>query len=187
MVRRVGRASARNLQTPGVELRARFTRPDHPIAYGYPEITSVFRADETLYETREADLGWVVLQWGTKTPRFHDPKSRGGVWVEAAREADQYDEAEKRRVEKLRAEGEKGGEPSLVVSGGMTGGDAIQGKPAILDVPVGRGRVVAFLFDPIHRLMTRSDFRMVWNVLLNWNDMPPPPPNPPGAPKSGGQ
>jgi hypothetical protein len=181
IVRRVRRASARNLQTPGVELRARFARPDHPIAYGYPEITSVFRGDETLYETREADLGWVVLQWGTKTPRFDDPKSRGGVWVEAAREAERYDEAEKRRLEKLRREGQGEGDPALVVSGGIKGEGDLQGKPALLDVPVGRGRVVAFLFDPIHRLMTRSDFRMVWNAILNWNDMPPPPPNPPGA------
>jgi hypothetical protein len=164
-----------------VELRARFARPDHPIAYGYPEITSVFRGDETLYETREADLGWVVLQWGTKTPRFDDPKSRGGVWVEAAREAERYDEAEKRRLEKLRREGQGEGDPALVVSGGIKGEGDLQGKPALLDVPVGRGRVVAFLFDPIHRLMTRSDFRMVWNAILNWNDMPPPPPNPPGA------
>ncbi|HET8946316.1 MAG TPA: M14 family zinc carboxypeptidase [Candidatus Polarisedimenticolia bacterium] len=185
MVRRIGRASAGDLQTPGVELRARFARPDHPLAYGYPEITSVFRADETLYETREADLGWVVLQWGTKTPRFFDPKSRGGVWVEAGREAGQYDEDEKRRVEKLSPENKEKGDSSLVVSGGMKGEDAIQGKPALLDVPVGKGRVVAFLFDPIHRLMTRSDFRMVWNAILNWNDMPPPPPNPP-RPAAGG-
>jgi hypothetical protein len=187
IVRRVGRASSGSLSTPGVELRARFARPDHPLAYGYPEITSVFRSDETLYETREADLGLVVLQWGTKTPRFFDPKSRGGVWVEAAREADQYDEAEKQRAEKLTPGNKEKGESSLVVSGGMTGEETIQGKPALLDVPVGKGRVVAFLFDPIHRLMTRSDFRMVWNAILNWNDMPPPPPNPPRVAKSAGR
>src|SRR5262249_18307468 len=98
IVRGVERASADNLHTPGVELRTRFARPDHPIAYGYPEITSVFRTDDTLYETREADLGWVVLQWGTKAPRFYDPKSKGGVWVEAGKKADQYDEAEKKRL-----------------------------------------------------------------------------------------
>ena len=47
------------------------------------------------------------------------------------------------------------------------------------DIPVGRGRVVAFGFDPIHRSLARSDFRLVWNALLNWNDLPDPPANPP--------
>jgi hypothetical protein len=45
------------------------------------------------------------------------------------------------------------------------------GKPALLDIPVGKGRVVAFGFDPIHRYQTESDFRLVWNAILNWNDL----------------
>ena len=47
------------------------------------------------------------------------------------------------------------------------------GKPAVIDVEVGKGRVVAFDFDPIHRYQTESDFRLVWNAILNWNDLPP--------------
>ena len=52
---------------------------------------------------------------------------------------------------------------------------ALQAGSWILDIPVGEGRVVAFNFDPIHRTLTRSDFRMVWNAILNWNDFPEPP------------
>ena len=55
------------------------------------------------------------------------------------------------------------------------GAKELETHPAVLDVPVGRGRVVAFDFDPIHRYQTTSDFRLVWNVLLNWNDLPPTP------------
>jgi hypothetical protein len=76
-------------------------------------------------------------------------------------------------------------EESLVISGGMTGESELEGRPAILDIPVGRGRIVAFGFDPIHRTLPRSDFRLVWNTLLNWNDLPEPVANPPvihGAP-----
>jgi hypothetical protein len=40
---------------------------------------------------------------------------------------------------------------------------------------------VAFGFDPIHRTLARSDFRLVWNALLNWNDLPEPTANPPTA------
>ena len=32
--------------------------------------------------------------------------------------------------------------------------------------------MVAFDFDPIHRYQTESDFRLVWNAILNWNDLP---------------
>ena len=30
--------------------------------------------------------------------------------------------------------------------------------PAIIDVPAGKGRVIAFNFNPMHRDMNRSDF-----------------------------
>ncbi len=62
-----------------------------------------------------------------------------------------------------------------MVSGGIKGGDDLVGKPALLDIEVGKGRVIAFGFDPIHRYQTESDFRLVWNAILNWNDMPPTP------------
>jgi len=209
-VRYLRRAKTEDLSTPGAEIRARFSRPDHPIAYGYPRETSVMREDLPLYETREADLGRVVLQWGLEPPRYYDKKVKGdGVWAEGAREVIDAEEAlkEERRRDSKRpaagrgaggvaadgsgasgaadesgASGETGGDDeSLVVSGGAKGVEQLQGKPAILDIPAGRGRVVAFNFDPIHRLMTRSDFRLVWNAILNWNDLPAPPPNPPGA------
>ena len=65
-----------------------------------------------------------------------------------------------------------------MVSGGVKGGDDLVGKPALLDIEVGKGRVIASGFDPIHRYQTESDFRLVWNAILNWNDLPPPPPPP---------
>lgn len=30
-------------------------------------------------------------------------------------------------------------------------------------------------FDPIHRYLALSDFRLVWNAVLNRNDLPPAP------------
>ncbi len=154
--------------------RARFLRPDHPIAYGYPEVTSVFRQDLPLYQTREADLGWVVLQWGTEPLEYHDEKSADdGPWGVG-------DELEHTTAQgESEPASESADELPLVVSGGMTGESELEGRPAILDVPLGRGRIVAFGFDPIHRSLARSDFRLVWNALLNWNDLPEPAANPP--------
>jgi hypothetical protein len=145
----VRRASVKDLSTPGSELRAKFVRRDHPIAYGYRETTPIFRENRPVYRVRRADQGRVILQWGTKP----------------ARDEDEDDTADSKDADK---------EP-IVLSGGIKGGDELQGKPAILDIPTGKGRVVAFNFDPVHRYLTVGDFRMVWNAVLNWNDLPPVP------------
>jgi hypothetical protein len=153
IARDVRRATVKDLVNPGSELRARFRRPDHPIAYGYPETTSVFREGQPVYEVRRVDEGRIVLQWGTKL------------------KTDDEDDATPAEGEAAKDEKK---EPPLVVSGGVKGGDGLVGKPAILDIPTGKGRVIAFDFDPIHRYQTESDFRLVWNAILYWNDLPVP-------------
>jgi hypothetical protein len=54
------------------------------------------------------------------------------------------------------------------VSGGAKNGDDLEGRPAIVDIPAGKGRVIAFNFNPMHRDMNRSDYRFLWNTILNW-------------------
>jgi hypothetical protein len=151
IARDVRRARTKEVSTPGSELTARFRRPEHPIAYGYPPVTSAFREDRSVYAVRNADEGRIVLQWGATIPTDDDKESAEG------------------------GEKDKEKKTPLVVSGGIKGASELEGKPAILDIPIGKGRVVAFDFDPIHRYLTLSDFRLVWNVVLNWNDLPPVP------------
>jgi hypothetical protein len=156
ILRDVSSSEPSGVTNPGSELRARFRQPDHPIAYGYPETTSVFREDRSIFRVRAAEEGRIVMQWGTKLPSKDD---------------DDKDKDAAASKDKSKPE-----EPPLVVSGGIKGGDSIAGKPAIVDVPVAKGRVVLYEFDPIHRYQTESDFRLVWNAILNWNDLPPTPP-----------
>jgi hypothetical protein len=56
----------------------------------------------------------------------------------------------------------------LVVSGGAKGEDVLEGRPAILDMPAGKGHVIAFNFNPQHRDLNRSDYRLLWNAIINW-------------------
>jgi hypothetical protein len=144
IARDVRRASTKTLSTPGSELRVRFRRPDHPIAYAKADVR-LPRAGRSRGAARGRSHRSAM---GTKIPSDDEPGKD--------------------------ATAEEKKEP-LVVSGGVKGADEIEGKPAILDIPTGQGRVVAFDFDPIHRCLTLSDFRLVWNVLLNWNDLPPAP------------
>jgi len=104
----------------------------------------VFRGSFTVYRVRPADRRWVVLQWGTKPPKEdRDP-------AETPADTSSKD----------------GG--GLVVSGGAKGEDVLEGRPAILDVPVAKGRVIAYNFNPMHRDLNRSDYRLLWNAILNW-------------------
>jgi hypothetical protein len=134
--------------TPGVELTVKFTRPDHPIAYGYRQTGSAFRASYPVYDVRAADRRRVVLQWGMRPPREDrgEDESAGGSGKSEA--------------------------TPMLVSGGVKGEDALEGRPAILDVPAGKGRVIAFNFNPLHRDLNRSDYRFLWNAILNWAGLP---------------
>ncbi len=123
--------------TPGTELRLRFPDPAHPLARGYGAETSVFRGAMPVYETPRR---WLETAYCTSC--LDGPVDRGPVAAEW------------------------GGSGPMVVSGGMRGEGQLAGKPAILDFPVGRGRVVAFNFSPVHRDMNRSDHRLLWNAIL---------------------
>ena len=168
IVRDVRRAKVKDLETPGSHLRARFKRPDHPLAYGYNETMTILRKKLPAYAVRRSDRGRVVLYYGTKPDK--DPAF--------AEDEEKDKEREKDKASAKDAPVAKDKEPPLVVSGGIKGSSDLVGKPAILDIPVGKGRVVAFDFDPIHRYQQRATFRLVWNAILNWNDLPPVPKGP---------
>ena len=63
--------------------------------------------------------------------------------------------------------GDREGAP-ILVSGQIWGEENLNGRPAILDSPVGKGHVVTFNFNPLHRDMNRGDQRMFWNAIINW-------------------
>jgi len=60
-------------------------------------------------------------------------------------------------------------EKELLVSGMLAGGSELAGKPAIVDVPVGRGHVVMFANNPMWRHETHGSFPLIWNAILNFD------------------
>ncbi|MBW8875832.1 MAG: peptidase [Acidobacteria bacterium] len=170
LVRGAERVPPGGFNSPGSELRAKVLRPEHPIAYGYEELTQVFRSNGPLFDVPKSERGRVIVQFGTRKTDGEDEKKEakaaGGIEVE---ELDAPAGAPKPEG-KPAAKGKQ--DDRLVLSGFVRGEDALNGKPAILDLPVGKGRVILFSFNPLHRYLNLADFRFVWNVLLNWNDLP---------------
>jgi hypothetical protein len=134
-------ATQAETRTPGAHVRVSFARPDHPIAYGYVPRTYVFRQNYPLYSIPRR---WLQMAYCQNC--LDGPLDTSGVVLEW---------------------GDREGAP-LLVSGQVWGESGLIGRPAILDLPEGRGHVVAFNFNPLHRDLNRGDQRMLWNALLNW-------------------
>lgn len=69
-----------------------------------------------------------------------------------------------------------GGE-AAVLSGLMRGADEVRERAFAIDVPggyTGKGRVILFSNNPIYRWQNHGEFNMVFNAMLNWNDMSKP-------------
>ena len=134
-------SQASGTRTPGAHVRVTFDRPEHPIAYGYPQETYVFRQNFPLYNIPRR---WLRMAYCTTC--LDGPEDRSGIVMEW---------------------GDRDGKP-FVISGQAWGEENLIGRPAILDMPVGKGHVVSFNFNPMHRDMNRGDQRLLWNAILNW-------------------
>ena len=128
-------------RTPGAHVRVSFVQPDHPIGYGYPPRTYVFRQNYPLYALPRRSLQMAYCQ-----SCLDGPYNLNAVVLEW---------------------GDRDGAP-LLVSGQVWGESGLIGRPAIFDLAEGRGHVVAFNFNPMHRDLNRGDQRMLWNAILNW-------------------
>jgi hypothetical protein len=63
------------------------------------------------------------------------------------------------------------GGKSGVLSGLMTTPDEVKHRPAIIDEPVGEGRIVMFATNPIYRDQTFGEYRMLYNALFNYRQL----------------
>ncbi|HSL21125.1 MAG TPA: M14 family zinc carboxypeptidase [Vicinamibacterales bacterium] len=59
----------------------------------------------------------------------------------------------------------------MLLSGVLAGGQALAGRAAVLDAPVGKGHVVMFATRPYWRWETQGSFFLGFNAILNWNDL----------------
>ncbi len=128
-------------RTPGAHLRVTFARPDHPLAYGYPTHTHVFRQNFPLYD---APRSWLRMAYCTSC--LDGPEDRSAIVMQW---------------------GDNDG-ALMVVSGQAWGEDGLKERPTILDFSAARGHIITFNFNPFHRDLNRGDHRLVWNAILNW-------------------
>ena len=117
----------------------------HRSAEVYGRATPRVRVEKVGTSEEGRDTGVMVLQYGArKAPEPEGDAPMLGIPAPA-------------RADSARGGGEAGGE--YVLPGMVRGQDEIVGRGAIFDVPVARGRVIAFTFDPCTATSTATSSR----------------------------
>jgi hypothetical protein len=136
---------ARQLRASGGIYRGVTKDPRSPIAYGYPDTLAVYFNQTPLFQ----------VDTSTEVPEDQDPALT----------------AEQARARPRVVLGFHQKRDSLRLSGLLVNGEELAGRPAVLDAPVGQGHVVLFAIRPFWRWETQGSFALVFNTILNWNDL----------------
>jgi Zinc carboxypeptidase len=59
----------------------------------------------------------------------------------------------------------------MLLSGTLSGGQALSNRAQLIDEPLGQGHVVMFAIRPFWRWQTQGTFFLGFNAILNWNDL----------------
>jgi hypothetical protein len=126
---------------PGAIVDADILRPEHPIFYGY---------DRKTIPVRYASGPLLSVQSGNSSgeaPPAGPPPTPPGVLMRYP------------------------GGDDHVLSGLMRGAGEIRSRAAIVDQASGKGRVILFAGNPCYRWQNFGEFNMLFNTVLNFNDI----------------
>ena len=137
---------------PGPIVDAEILRPEHPIFYGYDKRTIPVRYASGPLLTVQAPGGG--RGGGADAPA--DNVGGGGPAAPPQGILMRY----------------PGGDEH-VLSGAMRGANEIRNRPAIVDQPSGKGRVILFAGNPCYRWQNFGEFNLLFNAVLNYNDIKP--------------
>ena len=136
-----GRTSGQ-FYSPGAIVDAEILQPENPIFYGY---------DKKIVPVRYANGPLLTVQTNTNPfegpPPGETPPTPPGVLMRYP------------------------GGDDHVLSGLMRGANEIRNRPAIVDQPNGKGRVILFATNPCYRWQNFGEFNMLFNTVLNYNDI----------------
>ncbi|HSU26090.1 MAG TPA: hypothetical protein VLI65_08920, partial [Pyrinomonadaceae bacterium] len=177
--------NANQLQARGSVINTVFADRKSPIAYGYDEKLAVYFNQSPLLQVANFTPGAGFGGGAGQTTGPNRPSGRGGVddpdivqgrtLPEPAPSVMPLDPATAASIPPpairprivLRFAPEK----ELLVSGMLAGGSELAGKAAVVDVPVGRGHVVMFANNPMWRHETHGSFSMLFNAILNYDNL----------------
>lgn len=149
---------AAGLFHPGSIVNVKVRNRENPVLYGFPEIFPVFKGNSPLLQVRKYNRDMMLLQYGTRLLKDEEKYTGPILGILNKNETPVTDIKENPKKE-----------VPYVLSGMVRNEQMIIGHGAIFNVPLGKGRIIAFTFDPLHRYLNLHDAPLVWNVLMNWD------------------
>jgi Zinc carboxypeptidase len=131
---------------PGPIIDAEILKPEHPIFYGY---------DKKMVPVRYGNGPLLSVQTGANPfdgPPATPPPPAQSILMRYP------------------------GGDDHVLSGLMRGANEVRNRAAIVDEPSGKGRVILFAGNPCYRWQNFGEFNMLFNTVLNFNDIKTPAP-----------
>jgi hypothetical protein len=169
LVRDVRVARSGRLRCPGSVVSTRVLDRDSPIAFGYPTVGHVFRTNVPLFTVPDRMDSVVVMKFGAEEKKEEDGDEAGEVNAGESPDGKSGEAASSGGESKKEAKEET---PPLCLSGAVFGESDLKGKPAVLDLRAGEGRVILYAFNPMHRYLNHADFGLLYNAILTYNDGP---------------
>lgn len=187
----------RELRARGSVLSSTFTDRKSPIAYGYGEKLGVYFNQAPVFNINRMGRlagGGAAAATAAASPAAR-PTGRGGVNDPDIVQGRPYREppppaprtGDESPVPAEIAETMRGRLPApetlprtvlrfgpeseLLISGMLAGGRELAGKPAVVDVPKGKGHLVLFANNPMWRYETQGSFFLLFNAILNYDNL----------------
>jgi len=185
-------SNSRNLKVVGSVLDARFPDPASPVVAGLGDRLSVYSAEGMSFDLSNSAMGgWNQEESDRPTgrggPKETDtPQGRPPRPEEADRPKVERWQARPLEVEELRHNPEAipealrprtlvrfGDADDLLISGLLDHGEELARRAAVVEVPVGKGRLLLFAINPVWRGSTVGSHPLVWNAILQQGALKP--------------
>jgi hypothetical protein len=194
MTEMVDVSDPRQMQASGSVVKATIDDPTSPVAYGYDSTLYLYYNRGPVITVGAPRFGFGGGEGGAPTQRssgrgsLTDPdviQARPYVAPEkqphrTPREQELYVPDELREVapwimppdsEKPRVIVRFAPEKDLVLSGLIQHGNEIAEKPAVVDVPHGKGHILLFANNPMWRNQTQGSWPLVFNAIMNFDHL----------------
>ncbi|MDX2180386.1 MAG: M14 family zinc carboxypeptidase [Bryobacteraceae bacterium] len=152
------------INAKGSVLQARFGDRGSPLSYGYEEKLAVYFNNAPVFQLNDSVP--VTAPTSRPTGRLSEeaPRPAPDQSAEMREFLRPYQLPPELRPRVVLSFGE---EKDLLVSGMLSGGRALAKKPALIDVPKGKGHYLLFANNPMWRHETQGSFFLLFNAMLN--------------------